>query len=119
MQLRGGPRLDELVPAAGHDDRVGGDRGEADAADPLAARAGQRGGCREPAAKQEATPRRRWTAAFGLLGPTAGRRVSQLEVDARVGLLVLDGVLALAEGVPELDGLVTGAGHDLRADERH
>ncbi|GER32403.1 ribosomal RNA small subunit methyltransferase H [Striga asiatica] len=30
-----------------------------------------------------------------------------------VSVLILDGVLALAKGVPELDGLVAGGGHDL------
>jgi hypothetical protein len=59
------PDLDKLVPAARHDDGVGGVGGEADARNPL-------------------------------------------------GVVVLgDGVLALSEGVPQLDGLVAGAGHDL------
>ncbi len=57
--------LDQLVPAARHDDRVGGGRREAHAGDPL-------------------------------------------------GVAVLgDGVLALAQGVPQLDGLVAGAGDNL------
>jgi len=60
------PDLDELIPAAGHDDRVGGDRGEADAGDP-----------------------------FG------------------VGVGVLDGVLALAERVPQLDRLIARTGDNL------
>jgi len=59
------PDLDDLVPASGDDDGVGGVRGEADAGDPL--------------------------------GVT----------------ILLDGELALTEGVPELDGLVTGSGDDL------
>merc|ERR1719199_2042825 len=59
------PDLDELVPAAGHDQRVLGGRGEADAGDP-------------------------------------------------VGVVLLDdGVLALGEGVPQLDGLIAGTGDDL------
>ena len=60
------PHLNNLVPASGHNDRVGRDRGEAHAAHP------------------------------------PGVRVH-----------VLDGVLALAERVPQLDGLVAGARHDL------
>merc|ERR1712072_227909 len=62
------PHLDELVPAAGHDERVGGVGGEGHAGDPLG-------------------------VALGAVG--------------------LDGVLALAAGVPKLDGLVAGARHDL------
>lgn len=57
--------LDDLVPASGNDDGVGGVGGEADAGDPL--------------------------------GVT----------------ILLDGELALTEGVPELDGLVTGSRDDL------
>jgi len=59
------PDLDNLVPASGDDDGVGGVGGETDAGDPL--------------------------------GVT----------------ILLDGELALTEGVPELDGLVTGSRDDL------
>lgn len=43
-------------------------------------------------------------------------RVVRRETDARDPIAVaifLDGVLALGQGVPQLDGLVTGSGHDL------
>ena len=60
-------RLDELVPAGRHDDRVGSDRREADTGHPLG-----------------------------------------------VAVRLADGVLALAQRVPQLDGLVAGPRHDLR-----
>mmetsp|Transcript_713 Transcript_713/g.2117 ORF Transcript_713/g.2117 Transcript_713/m.2117 type:complete len:286 (-) Transcript_713:298-1155(-) len=66
LAVRQVPHLDELVPAGGHNDGVGGDGGEPHAADPLS-----------------------------------------------VAVLLTDGVLALAQRVPQLDRLVTAARHDL------